>query len=545
MKKLVSLFAAGLVTLAMSFIGCSSESGGGRSVKTPEAPVIKAVTITNGVDTYTAGATKTPTLSVTVEKPTDGADLFYSWKYSKENADYVEFSNKKNAVFKLTEPGQYVVKVIVTAELGAESIETDSEDEDLILNITVLPNDNPELPDPVVPTVTLSKAADVLNKDVVDIELKANASTTDDGVLSYQWYNENGAISGATSNTYTTNVAGVFYVKVTNTLNGKTVSKDSESVKITKVNDDVDDPDNRVAKKPTINSISDDETVVKGAAVTLKVTASNNDEDGVLTYQWYKGDVAIAGETAATYKPDTSAVGTTTYKVVVTNTISGENVKTPTATNEKSATVIVTEPVVGPVVPEVEVTSDMTVTVGKSFTLEANVTNKAGDTVYTYQWYKAGAKINGATSETYTTSESAAATYNYSVTVIARKNGLTEESSKTVKVTVTSADVTVNKVEITTTQKTVDVGNQLTLTGKATMSDNTTVTTGIKFTSLDTEVAKIEGTTLTGLKAGIVQVTASYKDGKGNVIDSEPVTITVKASSDSSYGSGGITIDFN
>ena len=746
MKKLVGLFVAGLVTLAMSFIGCSVESSGGGG-KTPDAPVIKAVTITNDVYTYTAGATKTPTLSVTVAKPTDGADLFYSWMYSKENADYVEFSKEKDAVFDRTEPGLYVVKVIVTAKLGAESIETDSEDEDLILNITVLSNVNPVLPDPVVPvnvTIAADPATAELSEEVDEVILTASATVTDKGTLSYQWYKDGDAISGATSNVYTTGVAGFYKVSVTNTLNGKTsdavdssvfeVKEKEDEPEVTaekpvittqpecaaqvKIGDDLrltiaasvndngvltyqwyknsdDSPisgaietsytvptseasdsaayycivtntkdgktaseksyvvtvavvdgaktnaalpdiietglvdktykyndtvvplevsatskDSGVitykwwvngkavtsnfgdaatysvntkepgtykiqvevqnylesatghktatkmsksvtitveegisAKVPTINSIAPSSaSVVKEETVTITVVAEASD-NGTLSYQWYKDGAAISGATGSTFTPDTSIVGEATYKVVVTNTISGTNVINATATNEKSVTVIVTEPVVGPVEPEVEVTSDMTVTVGKSFTLRADVTNEASDTVYTYQWYKAGTPIDGATSETYTTSEAAAATYNYSVTVLATKNGKTAQSSKTVKVTVTPADVTVNKVEITTTQKTVDVGDKLTLTGKATMSDNTTVTTGIKFVSSDAEVAKIEGTTLTGLKAGDVEVTASYEDGKGNVKCSEPVTITVNAVN--STGNGGISIDFN
>jgi hypothetical protein len=51
-----------------------------------------------------------------------------------------------------------------------------------------------------------------------------------------------------------------------------------------------------------------------GTNYTLTVNATN-----AQTYQWYKNNVAIAGETTKTYSKSVSASDAGTYKVVITN----------------------------------------------------------------------------------------------------------------------------------------------------------------------------------------------------------------------------------
>ena len=68
-----------------------------------------------------------------------------------------------------------------------------------------------------------------------------------------------------------------------------------------------------------------------GDAVTFTVAASTTDE-GTLSYQWYKDDVAIDGATDATYTIDAAAdTDAGSYKVVVTNT-NGTATATATST---------------------------------------------------------------------------------------------------------------------------------------------------------------------------------------------------------------------
>ena len=67
----------------------------------------------------------------------------------------------------------------------------------------------------------------------------------------------------------------------------------------------------RIATQPTSQSVS------AGVAVTFSVVATGTP---VATYQWYKGNVAISGATAASYTINSSLpTDTGSYTVVVTN----------------------------------------------------------------------------------------------------------------------------------------------------------------------------------------------------------------------------------
>lgn len=76
-----------------------------------------------------------------------------------------------------------------------------------------------------------------------------------------------------------------------------------------------------VARRPVIVSPTEEQrlTAMEGTAVTLRVEAEDRRP---LTYQWYRGDEAIAGATGATYT-FTAAVGdnASRYHCVVTNNV--------------------------------------------------------------------------------------------------------------------------------------------------------------------------------------------------------------------------------
>ena len=68
--------------------------------------------------------------------------------------------------------------------------------------------------------------------------LTVSASKTDDGTLSYKWFKQGDPTPLGTGTSYsksnvTTSDAGKYYVKVTNTLNGKTASAESLKVTVT------------------------------------------------------------------------------------------------------------------------------------------------------------------------------------------------------------------------------------------------------------------------------------------------------------------------
>ena len=88
-----------------------------------------------------------------------------------------------------------------------------------------------------LPTITTSPTS--LNKTTgQSASFLAAATTTDAGVLSYQWSKDGTAITGATSNSYdinsvTTTNAGSYAVTVFNTLNGVAISTTSSSATLT------------------------------------------------------------------------------------------------------------------------------------------------------------------------------------------------------------------------------------------------------------------------------------------------------------------------
>ncbi len=193
--------------------------------------------------------------------------------------------------------------------------------------------------------------------------------------LSYQWYRNGLALSGATNSTYalyavTTAAAGNYRVTVRNTAG----SANSATVTLTVMKD----------AAPTITTQPASLAVTVGDSATLSVTAT-----GVgLYYQWYKSNRAIAGASAAAYTIDavtTASAGS--YCVMVKN--SGGSVTSAAATLTVSAVtapVITTQPV------------DVKVATGSSATFSV----VASGSNLSYQWYKGGTAIADATSADYT-----------------------------------------------------------------------------------------------------------------------------------------------
>ena len=170
--------------------------------------------------------------------------------------------------------------------------------------------------------------------------LTIEATVTDGGNLSYQWYKNEVKITGATSASYTpdTTTAGTFIykVRVTNTnnnVNGNNTAIEDFDIQVT-ITAIVN------AETPIIRTGLAGGTYTVGADANALTVVAEVTDGGVLTYQWYKNEVEIKGETSASYTPDTTTAGKITYKVVVTNTNNNVNGKT-TATAASSATVTV------------------------------------------------------------------------------------------------------------------------------------------------------------------------------------------------------------
>lgn len=127
------------------------------------------------------------------------------------------------------------------------------------------------------------------------VTLSANTGTG----LTYAWKKNGTAISGATNANYVASTSGSYTVKVTNT-NGCTSVSNAITVTV----------------NATIASITAGGPTTFCAGDSVILTANSGTG---LTYQWLKNNANISGATGISYAAKTAG----TYKVIVTNTISG------------------------------------------------------------------------------------------------------------------------------------------------------------------------------------------------------------------------------
>ncbi|WP_427007081.1 hypothetical protein [Pseudarthrobacter sp. H2] len=131
---------------------------------------------------------------------------------------------------------------------------------------------------------------------------------------------------------------------------------------------------------------------------TAKVGASLTANPGVwspapvnLRYQWYRSGVAITGATAAIYTPTSADVGATLTVRVIGTKVGYANVGKPSAA---------TAPVAQDSLVGATPTITGTARVGSTLTANAGTWSPAPVTL-SYQWYRAGVAVTGATVSTY------------------------------------------------------------------------------------------------------------------------------------------------
>jgi hypothetical protein len=216
--------------------------------------------------------------------------------------------------------------------------------------------------------------------------------------LTYQWYQDGVAISGASSANYPATEAGTYYVVVT-----------SSDGSVTSANAVV-----TVKTAPVITEQPSGATILTGTSQSLSVSA----EGAEIAYQWYKDGVAIDGATHPAYAA--SAAGS--YTVTVTNTAG--------ATTSNAAPIALSSSVTTPTINVQPVAQ--TVNAGASATLWV----AAEGVSLSYQWYRNDAIIAGATGRIYKiTTANASSAANYKVVVTNTAGAATSASvALTVKV---------------------------------------------------------------------------------------------------------------
>ncbi|MBT3424032.1 MAG: T9SS type A sorting domain-containing protein, partial [Bacteroidetes bacterium] len=217
------------------------------------------------------------------------------------------------------------------------------------------------------PSITAQTSSSVSRCSGQNMTFSVTATGT--APLYYQWYNGNGAISGASGSTYTiasvsTAHAGTYYCVVSNIC---TPNATSNNIALT------------VFTAPSLTAQSTDQTVCSGAAANFSVSVSSSPAS---TYQWYKNASPIASAKNKQYligSVSTNNAGS--YYCIATNSCG--------SVQSNAAILIVnTKPTVS------SISDSTTECVGNSAVMNvaANGTNPLS-----YQWYQNLTPIQNAT----------------------------------------------------------------------------------------------------------------------------------------------------
>ena len=317
--------------------------------ETHNAPTVSAVSATPS----DGALSSTVTLSVTAS----GSNITYQW-YEGSSA----LSGKTSAVVSVdvsdSSSTLHTYKAVVTDEYGQSTTSS---------NVTYTTYNAPTV------TASIDKTEGALSTSVT---LTATATSVTN--LSYQWYENDSAIVGATSSTYTATISDVsatthtYKVIATDTYGQSTTSN---NVTYSSVN------------VPVISSVSASPTEGRlQNTITLTTSATGS---GTLTYQWYDGTSAITGATSATSTDNVNDSSATvhSYHVVVTDQYSQTATSDNVTYNSYPA-------------PTITVTADKTD--GALISTVSLTASATGQGISSYQWYENGSAIAGATRTTYT-----------------------------------------------------------------------------------------------------------------------------------------------
>jgi hypothetical protein len=216
------------------------------------------------------------------------------------------------------------------------------------------------------------------------------------GEIAYQWYKNGTAINGATAANYTppltdaVTTGATTYTRCARENTCNTTFMQSASNWILTVTD--------CNFNPGAIATSGQTVTINGTPAIINNTQAASGGDGVISYQWHKNGAAIDGATAANYTPpltDAVTIGATTYtRYAKDNTC---NTTLTLSAGSWALTVIC-----GFDAGAIDPAGQTIVKGGTPATIHSAQNANGGDGVISYQWYKDGVDIGGATAASYT-----------------------------------------------------------------------------------------------------------------------------------------------
>ena len=437
-KKVSNLFL--ILFASIILFGCSADVEDKPKNPPQEPPVIvdaQYPKINSNLESQTVTSAAEFTLSVSAES-TDGGKLSYQWYQATSQNDegvLIEKATGSSYTNKITLGAEETEKNIFYYVIITNTIEDNGDGGTKIASlssnrakITINKKVNAKIPTIIIQP----EEYEGIKPDSYELSVKAISS--DDGVITYQWYklidlvSDPIAIDGANSNIYklteeelAENSVNYFYCVITNSIpdnedggtKSQTATTECVCVRILqKIN----------ASVPNIVSDLVSITVNSEKEFTLSVIAETSDK-GNLSYKWYEAtsesdegkllpDVINFSFTNTIVLQEQEAEKNIFYYVVITNTIEDNGdggIKTASVTS-KRAKVTVNKKI------NAEVPTIITQPVGyegtKVDSYELTVTAETSDSgTLSYQWYKAtdstseGTIIEGETSKVYSLTE--------------------------------------------------------------------------------------------------------------------------------------------
>ena len=339
----------------------------------PTTATSNAITLTvnplvTPADTITASATTVcanQSVTFTSHIGNGGSNPTYQWKNGNTNINGATSSTYVSA----TPANGDVITLVITSNANCASPTTATSN---AITLTVNPMLTP------ADTITATATTVCANQGVTFTSHIGNGGSNP----GYQWKKGGLAIGGATSSTYVSATPAngdVITLVMTSNATCVTAPGTATSNVITLTVNPLVTPADTITASAT--------TVCTNQSVTFTSHIGNGGSNP--GYQWEKGGTPISGATSSTYVSSTPVNGDVISLVLTSNA----NCASPTTATSNSIALTVT----GPVTPSVSIAAGGgdSICTNQSTTITATPVN--GGTNPTYQWYKNGTIINGAT----------------------------------------------------------------------------------------------------------------------------------------------------